>query len=175
MYTSERFGNVDKIVRVLRKYGQITISQGMKLLELNEYDTRSNFKTAVRQKLALECGTDAIVLNSLNVMGYDKKLEKAMDLMVEIATNNDDVDFWQSIKEVDNDPCLIFFPAEADIYDIMYIENGKEKMYNNKMKRLKMDSNFLVIIESEEQKEELDFEGIKGFYLVKDGGLVSIE
>lgn len=175
MHLDERLGNVDKIVKVLRMYGQLSIKQGMKILGLNESDTTSNFKTAIRQKLAVGCGTDAIVINGLKVLNYNKKLEKAMDLMIELSLNNEEINFYESLHEKDNEPYMIFFPTKDDVYDILYIEEGKEKMYNNKMKRLNADSNFLVIVENESQLEELNFNGIKGFYLATDGGLKTVE
>jgi len=172
----ERYENLHKIAKALKLYGQLTVEQGMVILQMDRDNCLAHFKTAIKQKLAIpDEATNGILINGGGAQVCRKDLKYSLDLLTQLMATNPDIDFYNSLNEIDNEPLTIFFTAADDTFDIMYIPEGKEKVMSNKLKRMAMDTNFLVIIENEGQLPSLDFEGIQAVYVVKDGELAYVE
>jgi len=175
MYTDERLKIVDKAIDVLKMYGQITSKQITNLFKVSENEGISILNSIIRKGMGIQIKeNEKIVVKSSRVRQYDTHLEYALDLLLELIKNNEEIDFFMS-EPTDNEPSLLFFQTSDDIIDIAYIPDGKEKMYNNKWTRLDYPNTYLVIIENKQQMKELTYKGIEAFYLVTKEGVVYVE
>lgn len=171
-----RYEVTNSLVKILKMYGQVSVKQASTFLNLSEDIVSANLKTIAKQKIALLDEThDTYMINGLSGKSYSTKIAKSLDLLAALIKENENINFFDSINQSDNEPLTIFFQAEDNVYDIVYVAKDEEKKINNKMTRLNMDSNFLVIVENEAQVEDLKFNGIAAFYTVNNGEVSNIE
>ena len=172
----QRTKQLGRIVKILRQYNQVSLKQAAQILDTTEDITRSMFKSLVKQNNVIYNEiNETLVMGSYNDGSYNKKLGFSIDLLLAIMKENPCINFGDSINQMDNEPFTICFQVEDVLYDVIYISKGEEKKINNKMLRLGIESNYLVIVENEAQVDALTFSGIPAIYTIAEGELVNVE
>lgn len=175
-YNNDIYGNKEfyGVVNILKTFGQITVKQAADIFNISESDARAVLHRAWHENLVQETIKDKYILNCCNNIAYDEKMEYALNLAILMCKNNEGLDFNEFLKD-EEEPMLIWLPMGEDEYDIIYIEQGKEKIISNRLRRLNLDTNYLVILEHEGQIEYLNIDNVSAIYLIKDGELVYVQ
>lgn len=163
-----------KAISMLREFGQLTIKQLELFTDLNETEARMIMHQAYHKGLVNEVHKDKYVLKGKKAESYDLNLECALTLAAQLCSENQQFELEECIREKE-DPLLIYMgTADAD-YDIIYVEQGQERLISKKIEKRNIDSNILAIIEHIGQLNELNIDNLCAVYIVKDGGLEFVQ
>ena len=163
-----------KAIGILREFGQLTIKQFELFTTLNETEARMIMHQAFHKGLVKEVIKDKYVLKGQSAETYDLKMEQALTLAAQLCNGNDQFNLDECIREKE-DPLLIYMGTDEEDYDIIYIEEGKERLISRKIDRRQINSNILAIIENMGQLKDLKIEKLCAVYIVKDGGLEFVQ
>lgn len=169
-------GNYDlkKAIGILREFGQLTIKQFELFTNLNETEARMIMHQAFHKGLVNEVFKDKYVLKGRKAENYDSKLEYAITLAAQLCNTNEQFILDECIREKE-DPLLVYMGTDEEDFDIIYVEEGKERLISKKIERRQITSNILAIIENKGQLNDLKIEKLCAVYIVKDGGLEFVQ
>lgn len=169
-------GNYDlkKAIGILREFGQLTIKQFELFTSLNETEARMIMHQAFHKGLVNEVFKDKYVLKGRKAENYDSKLEYAITLAAQLCNTNEQFILDECIREKE-DPLLVYMGTDEEDFDIIYVEEGKERLISKKIERRQITSNILAIIENKGQLNDLKIEKLCAVYIVKDGGLEFVQ
>ena len=73
-----------------------------------------------------------------------------------------------------NFPAQVIFVSNDKIYEIAYVEKGREALISQLLdEKGEKDSGYIIIVEAEEQIEKLDYSSILGYCTVSEDGQVN--
>ena len=163
------------VLGLLGEYRQLNVKQVEGIYDnLNEEEARVVLHRAKNNGYAKEIEKDKFIVNSVRGYSYSNQMEAAINLGITLCKGNENADFFDFIAC--DDPFLMYAQLGNEGFDIIYIEQGKEKIIANKLKRIcNEDSKVLAIIEHEGQAEFLNIDCIAAKYLCEDGNLRYVE
>ena len=175
-YNKDISGNYElkKAMKIMKEFGQLTVKQLASVTDLNETEARMVMHRAYHEHLVREVTTDRYILNCDNGKGYNPRMELALNLAFRLCEENEQIVFDECIKDTE-EPFLIYMGTDEADYDIIYVEEGKEKAVSNRIARLGGDSNVLAIIENKGQLDGLHIEKLCAVYLAKEGELEYVQ
>ena len=158
-------GEALSILRDLSTYHCMARGQLLRMHPGKENKVDRLISYLARQKRIREDGAYCYAVSE-DEDAKDKKVIAALWVLVDFI---DRVDFHAT----GNFPAQVIFLANDEIYEIAYVEKGREALISQLLaEKNAKDSHYIVIVESEEQIEMLGSGNIVGYCTVSEDGQV---